>query len=453
MALTRAATLVLTIVCFGLWGLPPVARSDPDNTTPHLWDTLLSVSPCCEDEHLQVPLEVTLSFTLNADLLPGDTITVEMPRFYTGTGIAPGGNIAAMDVRPSLKWAGSWTEGSYNKDNPFSDSVLVLTVNSGYSFTSMEAITVILSISNDLKLYCSIGPNSLLFSIAASAAGSATVISAMNFEGVVQVGSGCPTDCLSGNRGQCDYCTRTCTCQEGYGDPTLDVYHPGSARWDCADTICPSGPAFGDVTSYESDGSQSGHRLTECSGRGKCNRSSGECQCSSGYTGDACQRTLCPNDCSGHGRCLSTLELAGEDSALPLSSGGTYGALDSLTLNTWDDTSVFGCLCDSSWAVGLGNGEVQSPEFFGPDCSLQRCPSGDDPDTLEDETDCEGVVAAGGRGTGLAGNLCHVDCSKRGICNHQSGVCSCFKGYYGEACSLRSALARGGEPSAWAPSR
>ena len=47
------------------------------------------------------------------------------------------------------------------------------------------------------------------------------------------------------------------------------------------------------------------HPLMECSGRGTCDRSGGSCQCTTGYTGDACQRTLCPTDCSGHGTCQS----------------------------------------------------------------------------------------------------------------------------------------------------
>lgn len=38
---------------------------------------------------------------------------------------------------------------------------------------------------------------------------------------------------------------------------------------------------------------------------------------------------------------------------------------------------------------------------------------------------------------GAAKNLCHVECSNRGMCDASSGTCKCFVGYYGEACSLR----------------
>ena len=31
-----------------------------------------------------------------------------------------------------------------------------------------------------------------------------------------------------------------------------------------------------------------------------------------------------------------------------------------------------GCVCDSSWPVGLGAGERQEPEWFGADCSLRK---------------------------------------------------------------------------------
>ncbi len=61
---------------------------------------------------------------------------------------------------------------------------------------------------------------------------------------------------------------------------------------------------------------------------------------------------------------------------------------------TWDEEMIYGCVCDSAWEVGLGSGQTQEPEWFGPDCSLRHCPSGDDPSTDEDETDCEGVTSS-----------------------------------------------------------
>jgi hypothetical protein len=103
---------------------------------------------------------------------------------------------------------------------------------------------------------------------------------------------------------------------------------------------------------------------------------------------------------------------------------------------------MFGCVCDSSWEVGLGKGQTQEPEYFGADCSLRRCPTGDDPRTISvDETNCTGVVAFGGFARGKKGNKCHVDCSNRGSCDYLTGECSCYEGYYGENCGLMSVFA------------
>lgn len=38
---------------------------------------------------------------------------------------------------------------------------------------------------------------------------------------------------------------------------------------------------------------------------------------------------------------------------------------------------------------------------------------------------------------GAKGNLCHVDCANRGICDYKTGKCKCFANYYGENCGKR----------------
>eukprot|EP00968_Pinguiococcus_pyrenoidosus_P002694 scaffold149_cov315-Pinguiococcus_pyrenoidosus.AAC.32 len=135
------------------------------------------------------------------------------------------------------------------------------------------------------------------------------------------------------------------------------------------------------------------------------------------------------------------LELAYTTEALPLQASTTsYAGAERST--TWDQSMIFGCVCDSSWPVGLASGQRQEPEWFGPDCSMRHCPSGNDPDTAADETNCQGVRPAGSPDAGAAGNLCQVDCSNRGICNHEIGECDCFTGYHGENCNQRSALAK-----------
>lgn len=136
---------------------------------------------------------------------------------------------------------------------------------------------------------------------------------------------------------------------------------------------------------------------------------------------------------------------------------------------------MYGCVCDSSWTVGLGDGETQEPEWFGPDCSYRKshycytcmfaahspspspslsltflsffllllsgllaghCPSADNPRTVVVETDCTGVKAKGSLYSGAAGNLCQVDCANQGICDYATGTCQCFDGQYGLDCAL-----------------
>jgi hypothetical protein len=66
------------------------------------------------------------------------------------------------------------------------------------------------------------------------------------------------------------------------------------------------------------------HAYAECSNRGSCDRSSGTCTCFTGFTGPACNRMSCPNDCSGHGVCHSIKNMAKLSNALPLSANTNY---------------------------------------------------------------------------------------------------------------------------------
>jgi len=136
------------------------------------------------------------------------------------------------------------------------------------------------------------------------------------------------------------------------------------------------------------------HQEIECSGRGLCDSSSGRCQCFDGYSGEACQRTTCPNSCSGHGVCQELRRFASDASDELSEANIVY-------TDAYDARKEMGCSCDAG--------------FRGPDCSLIECPSGEDPLT--------GDGGEEGR-----------DCSGRGICDYSTGVCKCFKGYYGERC-------------------
>ena len=96
-----------------------------------------------------------------------------------------------------------------------------------------------------------------------------------------------------------------------------------------------------------------GHFYTECSNAGLCDRSTGICKCFTGFEGTACNRTVCPNDCSGHGTCESLRE-----SSLP----NDYYHL-------WEADKMVRCKCDGGYG--------------GPDCSMRLCKKNDDPLTTQ----------------------------------------------------------------------
>lgn len=244
-------------------------------------------------------------------------------------------------------------------------------------------------------------------------------------------------DCAMHNHcnghGTCDTSNSKCICFEGYGGPNDISYYKAP---DCSARSCPSGRAWGDVPSSAS----TAHALAECSNRGECDRDNGICLCFDGFSGPACNRNKCPNNCNGHGQCMSLKQLARQSDALPLNANTYYeGEEDG---DTWDEDMIYACVCDSSWDVGLGVGQRQEPEWFGPDCSLRHCPSADDPMTDTDETDCYGKAAANSNAVGESGNKCHVDCANRGLCNYATGLCQCFNGFYGVDCTKESQLAR-----------
>ena len=125
---------------------------------------------------------------------------------------------------------------------------------------------------------------------------------------------------------------------------------------DCSERVCPLGSAFSDIA-YSTD---SAHRNVECSNRGLCNQVNGNCECMDGFTGIACERMLCPNECSNNGKCMSYHDFA-------LQTLNTNS--ESFTYNSvWDSQKTFGCVCDYG--------------YTGYDCSLRICASGDDPLTV-----------------------------------------------------------------------
>lgn len=158
-----------------------------------------------------------------------------------------------------------------------------------------------------------------------------------------------------------------CTCDNGWGGG------------DCAQRMCPEGPAWFDYPS----GPNAAHAPAECSNKGECNRKTGRCECQRMFEGAACERMTCPGSdspygaCNGHGRCMSMSDLATYARTNGDVTPFVYGA-DPNNLATWDGPQVFGCFCDKGWT--------------GYDCSQRKCPVGEDitlleaHPTLQDET-------------------------------------------------------------------
>jgi hypothetical protein len=133
----------------------------------------------------------------------------------------------------------------------------------------------------------------------------------------VVTSSDCSMQNYCNGHGNCDASTSTCNCFNGWGASTdITLYRAP----DCSARVCPAGKAWADVPTS----STTAHQITECSNRGTCDRSSGECTCFPGFTGAGCQRTACPNDCSGHGTCVSIKQMARMSNALPLGPNTYY---------------------------------------------------------------------------------------------------------------------------------
>merc|ERR1719421_1632973 len=87
--------------------------------------------------------------------------------------------------------------------------------------------------------------------------------------------------------------------------------------------------ASGDSVILGDYGQDEGHFYMECSNQGLCDRKTGLCECFDGYSGRGCQRQACPEDCSGHGVCLSVDQLRREGmTKLPFTCSTTRNSAD-----------------------------------------------------------------------------------------------------------------------------
>jgi hypothetical protein len=176
----------------------------------------------------------------------------------------------------------------------------------------------------------------------------------------------CPNNC--NGKGDCNTADCECKCRKGF------------IGGDCSQHICPYGNAWSD----QAVATDVGHIPAECSNRGLCDRSTGLCTCFVPFTGADCSRNTCPLDCNLFGRCVPMGKQAAEKdrgqdatsiqslySTVYVNSVATLaykGITDTFVYkynDVWDATMMHGCVCD----IG----------YEGPDCSLRKCPYGDDP--------------------------------------------------------------------------
>jgi len=145
-----------------------------------------------------------------------------------------------------------------------------------------------------------------------------------------------------------------CSCYDNWG---IGLAHDSG---DCSDRICPFELAWVDAP----DKKGAFHKYAECSGRGICNRDSGECSCFDGYEGKGCQRTTCPNDCSGHGTCEYIEDMAFAATWNDYSAHYFEDDAKTFAYTQWDNRKIRGCVCDATY------GDV--------DCSKRLCRFGTD---------------------------------------------------------------------------
>ncbi len=168
---------------------------------------------------------------------------------------------------------------------------------------------------------------------------------------VATVYSACDNHC-SGH-GTCNT-DDVCTCYDNWG---IGQAHDSG---DCSERVCPYELAWVD------DPNKNGkfHKYAECSGRGLCDRATGECQCFDGYEGKACARTTCPNDCSGHGTCEYIEDMSFGATWTDYSVKGFHTDSKTFEFSSWDAGKTRGCVCDATY------GDI--------DCSKRMCPYGND---------------------------------------------------------------------------
>jgi hypothetical protein len=154
-----------------------------------------------------------------------------------------------------------------------------------------------------------------------------------------------------------------CNCYDNWG---IGMHQDSG---DCSERKCPYELAWVDTP----DKTGAFHKYAECAGRGICDRGTGECACFDGYEGKGCQRTSCPNDCSGHGTCEYIEDMHFGKTWNDYTNVGFRSEAKTFQFHSWDSGKTRGCVCDAQY------GDV--------DCSKRMCPYGNDVLDIRDDLD------------------------------------------------------------------
>ncbi|GMH92357.1 hypothetical protein TrST_g2898 [Triparma strigata] len=209
--------------------------------------------------------------------------------------------------------------------------------------------------------------------------GYAQVVARKCPDGLTNIDDPLSLETCYGN-GFCDNSTYACRCSEGY---------QGS---DCSERVCPSGVGWFDTVQGDGYAHQT---KRECSGQGSCDRVSGHCHCENGFTGEACDKIICEDECNGVGVCQPLHKLAEYAVVNGEATEYAYGNPDANfnSKATWDREMFQSCLCDGTFLErdrqgpsdtfisGLYVNEPKVLGYHGYSCKKAYCPHGDDPST------------------------------------------------------------------------
>eukprot|EP00747_Dinoflagellata_sp_TGD_P197287 gnl/TRDRNA2_/TRDRNA2_68486_c0_seq1.p1 gnl/TRDRNA2_/TRDRNA2_68486_c0~~gnl/TRDRNA2_/TRDRNA2_68486_c0_seq1.p1 ORF type:complete len:986 (+),score=160.39 gnl/TRDRNA2_/TRDRNA2_68486_c0_seq1:101-3058(+) len=257
---------------------------------------------------------------------------------------------------------------------------------------------------------------------------------------------GCDGGC--GGHGECDTYRRTCTCSDGFSGPNCQEFCPNacSHQGDCVKGFCLCLAGF-----HGDDCSQQGC----CNGRGSCAGQDGSCTCDAGWGGEFCTvELLCADEnCSGHGvcshgNCLCSIGYSGPacETAAPTNATGlaqvTHQASktstsdkdkgndakeqrnDGLSQKGWARASASGAEKESMLQTSAG--EVAQ----GSQMALLQCGEHGQYNIVSRRCECK---------DGFSGAACHLSC-KNGCSGHgtcqEGNVCLCETLYSTEDCSV-----------------